>query len=256
MGKILEGKKGVVVGVANSQSIAWGCARAFHAAGASLAMTYLNEKAEAHVRPLAESVQAEIVLPLDVHNDVQMKTLFDSIAQQWGKLDFLLHAIAYAPKNELLARVTDTSRNGFLEAMDISCHSFIRMTAHAEPLMREGGCLLTTTYYGSEKVIPHYNVMGPVKAALESTVRYLAAELGPAGIRVNALSPGPVMTRAASGIGHFDDLLQLARNRSAQHQSICIDCVGAYARFLVSDDARLVTGSVAYVDAGFNIMGA
>lgn len=256
MGKILEGKKGLVVGVANSQSIAWGCARAFHEAGASLAMTYLNEKAVPHVRPLAESVKAELFLPLDVRDDVQMKTLFDSIAQHWGKLDFLLHAIAYAPKDELLGRVTDTSRNGFLEAMDISCHSFIRMTASAEPLMREGGCLLTTTYYGSEKVIPHYNVMGPVKAALESTVRYLAAELGPSGIRVNALSPGPVMTRAASGIGHFDELLQQARSKSAQHQSICIDCVGAYARFLVSDDARLVTGSVAYVDAGFNIMGA
>lgn len=256
MGKILEGKKGLVVGVANSQSIAWGCARAFHEAGASLAMTYLNEKAEPHVRPLAESVKAELLLPLDVRDDTQMRTLFDSITQQWGKLDFLLHAIAYAPKDELLGRVTDTSRNGFLETMDISCHSFVRMAASAEPLMREGGCLLTTTYYGSEKVIPHYNVMGPVKAALESTVRYLAAELGPSGIRVNALSAGPVMTRAASGIGHFDELLQLARNRSAQHQSICIDCVGAYARFLVSDDARLVTGSVAYVDAGFNIMGA
>ena len=256
MGKNLEGKKGLVVGVANSQSIAWGCARAFHEAGASLAMTYLNEKAEPHVRPLAESVKAEILLPLNVRDEVQMQALFDSIAQQWGKLDFLLHAIAYAPKEDLLGRVTDTSRHGFLEAMDISCHSFIRMAAHAEPLMREGGCLLTTTYYGSEKVIPHYNVMGPIKAALESTVRYLAAELGPSGIRVNALSPGPVMTRAASGIEQFEELLQLARSKSAQHQSICIDCVGAYARFLVSDEARLVTGSVAYVDAGFNIMGA
>ena len=256
MGKNLEGKKGLVVGVANSQSIAWGCTRAFHEAGASLAMTYLNEKAEPHVRPLAESVKAEILLPLDVRDEVQMQALFDSIAQQWGKLDFLLHAIAYAPKEELLGRVTDTSRHGFLEAMDISCHSFIRMAAHAEPLMREGGYLLTTTYYGSEKVIPHYNVMGPIKAALESTVRYLAAELGPSGIRVNALSPGPVMTRAASGIEQFEELLQLARSKSAQHQSICIDCVGAYARFLVSDEARLVTGSVAYVDAGFNIMGA
>lgn len=256
MSETLEGKKGLVVGVANSQSIAWGCARAFHEAGASLAMTYLNEKAEPYVRPLAESVKAEMILPLDVRDDMQMQTLFDTVAQQWGKLDFVLHAIAYVPKDDLLGRVTDTSRHGFLEAMDISCHSFIRMAARAEPLMREGGCLLTTTYYGSEKVIPHYNVMGPVKAALESTVRYLAAELGPVGIRVNALSPGPVMTRAASGIGHFDALLQMARDKSAQHQSICIDCVGAYARFLASDDARLVTGSVAYVDAGFNIMGA
>ena len=184
-----------------------------------------------------------------------METVFRAIERDWGKLDFLLHAIAYAPKSDLEGRVADTSKQGFLEAMDISCHSFVRMARLAEPLMRDGGCLLTTTYHGSEKVIPHYNVMGPVKAALESTVRYLAAELGPRRIRVNALSPGPIATRAASGIAHFDELLQLAREKSPAHEAVCIDCVGAYASFLVSDGARLVTGNIAYVDAGFNVMG-
>ncbi len=256
MERNLEGKKGLIVGIANAQSIAWGCAKAFHEAGATLAVTYLNEKAEPHVRALAQDIDAPLVLPLEVREEAQMEAVFAAIAQQWGKLDFLLHAIAYAPKNDLQARVVDSSKQGFLEAMDISCHSFVRMAAHAEPLMRDGGCLLTTTYYGSEKVIPHYNVMGPVKAALESTMRYLAAELGSRGIRVNALSPGPIVTRAASGIAHFEELIRLAQEKSAQHETVCIDCVGAYARFLVSDEARLVTGSVAYIDAGFNIMGA
>lgn len=252
----LAGKTGLIVGIANDKSIAWGCAQALREAGAELAITYLNSKAEPYVRPLAQQVNAPLVMPLDVRDDVQMKQVFSAIEKQWGKLDFLLHAIAYVPREDLHARVVETSRQGFLEAMDISCHSFVRMAAAAEPLMRDGGCLLTTTYYGSEKVIPHYNVMGPVKAALESTVRYLAAELGPARIRVNALSPGPIMTRAASGIAHFEELVSIARAKSPQHENVCIDCVGAYARFLVSDEARLVTGSVAYVDAGFNIMGA
>lgn len=256
MKETLEGKKGLIVGIANAQSIAWGCAKAFHESNATLAITYLNEKAEPYVRPLAQEIDAPLILPLDVRDESQMAAVFSAIQQRWGKLDFMLHAIAYAPKEDLHGRVADTSRTGFLEAMDISCHSFIRMAARAEPLMTDGGCLLTTTYYGSEKVMPHYNVMGPVKAALESAVRYLAAELGPRGIRVNALSPGPIMTRAASGIVHFDELMRLAHEKSAQHETVCIDCVGAYARFLVSDQARLVTGSVAYVDAGFNIMGA
>lgn len=252
----LKGKNGLVVGIANSHSIAWGCARAFHQAGASLAVTYLNEKALPFVRPLAEQLDAPLILPLDVRDDMQLEAVFGAIDQKWGKLDFLLHAIAYAPKSDLEGRMADTSRQGFLEAMNISCHSFVRMAHLAEPLMRDGGCLLTTTYYGSEKVIPHYNVMGPVKAALESTVRYLAADLGPRHIRVNALSPGPIATRAASGIAHFDELVQLARDKSPAHEAVCIDCVGAYASFLVSDGARLVTGSIAYVDAGFNVMGA
>ncbi len=185
-----------------------------------------------------------------------MSAVFDAISARWGKLDFLLHAIAHAPKTDLEGRVVDTSREGFLSAMDVSCHSFVRMARLAEPLMGGGGCFLTTTYYGIEKVTPNDNVVGPVKAALESTVRYLAAELGAQGIRVNALSPGPIATRASSGIAHFDDLVQLARDRSPAHETACIDCVGAYATFLASDAARLGTGSIAYVDAGFNTMGA
>lgn len=250
----LKGKKGLVVGIANDKSIAWGCAKAFHEAGAELAVTYLNEKAEPYVRPLAERIKAPIVVPLDVRDEEQMEALFEIIGNTWGKLDFLLHAIAFAPKEDLHGRVADVSRAGFLEAMDISCYSFIRLAHLAEPLMKNGGCLLTTTYYGGEKVVEHYGIMGPVKSALDGTVKYLAAELGEKKIRVNALSPGPVATRAAGGIAHFDELLELAKKKSPAHELICTDCVGAYARFLVSDEARLVTGSIAYVDAGFNIM--
>lgn len=252
---VLNGKRGLVVGIANAQSIAWGCARAFHEAGADLAISYLNDKAEPYVRPLAEQVKAAIVVPLDVTDEVQTQKTFETIRERWGTLDFLLHAVAFVPKQDLQGRVADVSRQGFLQAMDVSCYSFIRLSHLAEPLMTGGGCLLTTSYYGSEKVIPHYGVMGPVKSALEGTIRYLAAEFGPRRIRVNALSPGPIRTRAAVGIAHFDELLEMARNKSPEHETVCIDCVGAYARFLVSDEARLVTGSIAYVDAGFNIIG-
>jgi enoyl-[acyl-carrier protein] reductase I len=252
---VLKGKKGLVVGIANDKSIAWGCARAFFNAGAELAVTYLNEKAEPYVRPLAEQVKAPIIVPLDVQDDEQMEALFEIIGNSWGELDFLLHAIAFAPKEDLQGRVADCSRQGFLKAMDISCYSFIHLAHLAEPLMKNGGCMLTTTYYGGEKVVEHYGIMGPVKSALEGTVKYLAAEFGEKKIRVNALSPGPVATRAAGGIAHFDELLELAKKKSPQHELICTDCVGAYARFLVSNEARLVTGSIAYVDAGFNIMG-
>lgn len=250
----LKGKKGLVVGIANDQSIAWGCAQAFHDAGAELAITYLNEKAEPYVRPLAEQVHALIIMPLDVQNEQEMSALFQTIEEKWGKLDFLFHAIAFAPKQDLQGRVVDSSVEGFLMAMDVSCHSLMRLSRLAEPLMKEGGCILTTTYYGGEKVIENYGIMGPVKAALEASVRYLAAELGKAKIRVNALSPGPIATRAASGLVHFEDLLSQARLKSPEHANICIDCVGSYARFLVSDEASLVTGSIAFVDAGYNIM--
>lgn len=253
---VLKGKKGLIVGIANEHSIAWGCARAFYDAGAELAVTYLNEKADPYVRPLAEAVKAPIMVPLDVTDNEEMKGLFEMIGNTWGKLDFLLHAIAFAPKEDLHGRVTDCSKEGFLTAMDISCHSFARLAKLAEPLMSEGGCMLTTTYYGGEKVVEHYGVMGPVKAALEGMVKYMAAELGEKKIRVNALSPGPVATRAAGGIANFDKLLEEAREQSPQHELICTDCVGAYARFLVSDEARLVTGSTVYIDAGFNIMAA
>ena len=255
MSGVLAGKKGLVIGIANEHSIAWGCAKAFHEAGAKLAATYLNDKAHDFVYPLAKQIDASIVLPLDVRDDAQMDALFDAIKTEWGKLDFLLHAIAFAPMKDLQGRVTDASRAGFLEAMDISCYSFIRLSRLAEPLMKDGGCLLTTTYYGGDQVIPHYGLMGPVKSALEGTVKYLAAELGEKNIRVNALSPGPIATRAAGGIAHFDKLLELARQKSPLHETISVNNVGAYARFLVSDEARLVTGSTVYIDAGYNIIG-
>lgn len=254
--KTLQGKKGLIVGIANEQSIAWGCAKAFHEAGAELAITYLNEKAEPYVRPLAENIKAKIIMPLNVQNDVEMIHLFKSIKENWRKLDFLLHAVAFAPKEDLQGRMIDCSREGFLMAMDVSCHSFIHLARLAEPLMTDGGALLTTTYYGGEKVVEHYGIMGPVKAALEGIVKYLAAELGGKKIRVNALSPGPIGTRAASGILDFETILQIARERSPEHENICTQSVGAYARFLVSDEAQLITGNIEYIDAGFNIMAA
>lgn len=252
----LAGKKGLVVGIANEHSIAWGCANAFHAAGAELAVTYLNDKAKPFMAPLAEQLKAPLVLPLDVRDEGQMEALFAAIEAQWGKLDFLHHAIAFAPKADLQGRFVDTSRAGFLEAMDISCYSFIRMAHLAEPLMKDGGCLLTTTYYGGEEVVPRYGLMGPVKSALEGTVKYLAAELGAKNIRVNALSPGPIATRAASGIAGFDTLLQRAHDKSPLHEPVSIDAVGSYARFLVSDEAKMVTGSTVYIDGGYHIMGS
>ena len=255
MSDTLAGKKGLTVGIANKHSIAWGCAKEFHDAGAELAVTYLNDKAKPYVTPLAEKLEAPIVLPLDVQDDAQMDALFVAIKTKWGKLDFLHHAIAFAPKQDLQGRFVDCSRKGFLEAMDISCYSFVRLAHMAEPLMKDGGCLLTTTYYGGEEVIPSYGLMGPVKSALEGTVKYLAAELGVKNIRVNALSPGPISTRAAGGIAGFDQLLKQAHDKSPEHENISIDNVGAYARFLVSDEAKLVTGSIAYIDAGYNIIG-
>lgn len=250
----LQGKKGLVVGIANDNSIAWGCAKAFYEAGAELAITYLNEKAESYVRPLAEIVKAKIIMPLNVQNDIQIKELFAAIEQSWGKLDFILHAIAFAPKEDLHGRVVDCSREGFLTAVDISCYSFINLARQAEPLMTDGGAMITTSFYGGEKVVEHYGIMGPVKAALEGVVKYLAAELGEKKIRVNALSPGPIATRAASGILNFDTILQNVQQKAPLQETVSIDAVGAYAGFLVSDDACYVTGSTVYVDAGFNIM--
>jgi enoyl-[acyl-carrier protein] reductase I len=250
----LTGKKGLIVGIANEHSIAWGCAKAFHAEGAELAVTYLNDKAHPFVYPLAKQVDARVVLPLDVRNDAQMEALYDAVKAEWGRLDFLLHAIAFAPKEDLQGRVTDCSREGFLTAMDISCYSFIRMAHFAEPLMTNGGCLLTTSYYGGEHVVEHYNMMGPVKAALEGVVKYMAAELGSKGIRVNALSPGPILTRAASGLADFDTLIKEAKLKSPDHEIPTIEDVGALAAFLVSDNARHMTGNVTFVDCGFHIM--
>ena len=251
----LRGKKGLIVGIANEDSIAWGCARAFRAAGAELAVTWLNEKARPYVEPLAEQLQAPIQLPLDVEQDGQMEAVFDALGARWGRLDFLLHSIAFAPAADLHGRVADSSREGFARAMDISCHSFARMARLAEPLMQEGGSLLAMSYLGAEEVISNYGLMGPVKAALESTVRYLATELGPQGIRVNAVSPGPLATRAASGIQHFDQLLADAAERAPLRRLVSIEDVGALCTFMASDASRSMTGSTLYVDAGFHILG-
>ena len=251
----LTGKKALVVGVANEQSIAWGCAQALAAQGAELALTYLNEKAEPHVRPLAERLGATIVAPLDVSEDAQLDALFEQIEAQWGALDVLLHSIAFCPKNDLHGRVIDCSRNGFSLAMDISVHSFLRMIRRSEPLMSNGGTCMTVSFYGSEKVVDHYNVMGPVKAALEAVTRYAAAELGEKGISVHALSPGLLKTRAASGIDHFDELLTHAAERTPTHQLASIEDVGAYAAFLASREAANVTGGVHMIDGGFSIVG-
>lgn len=250
----LNGKKGLVVGIANEQSIAYGCARVFHHAGAELAITYLNEKAEKHVRPLAEQLNASLFLPCDAQDNVQLDAVFLAIAKKWGRLDFLLHSIAYAPKADLQGRVTDCSLDGFLKAMDISCHSFIRMAKLAEPLMKKGGSLLTVSYMGSNEVVEHYGVMGPVKAALESTTCYLAAELGVKAIRVNAISPGAIATRAASGIACFEALLKNSEAKAPLHRAIDLNDVGHMAAFLVSDLAKNITGGIHVIDAGYEMM--
>lgn len=251
----LKGQKALVVGVANDQSIAWGCAKAFRAMGADLAITYLNEKAERFVRPLAEEVGAEIILPMDVAVPGQMERVFDEIRARWGRLDTLLHSIAFAPRDDLHGRVIDCSAEGFALAMDVSVHSFLRMIRLAEPLMTEGGTCMTVSFYGSEKVVENYNMMGPVKAALESVVRYAAAELGEKRISVHALSPGPLKTRAASGIEHFDELLNAAAERAPTRLLATIEDVGAYAAFLASPEASNVTGGVHLIDGGYSIVG-
>lgn len=252
----LNGKCGLIVGIANASSIAFGCARAMTDAGARLAVTYLNSKAESYVRPLAEDMKAEIIVPCDVREPGQLERVFETIKESWGRLDFLLHSIAYAPKEDLKARLVDCSQAGFSQAMDVSCHSFIRMARLAEPLMTaSGGCLMTVTFYGAQKVVQHYDVMGPVKAALEASVRYLAAELGPSRIRVHALSPGPLKTRAASGLDRFDELLDEARTRAPERVLVTVEDVGNLAVFLASDAARNLTGNVEFIDAGYHILG-
>jgi enoyl-[acyl-carrier protein] reductase I len=252
--KLLEGKRGLIVGIANDQSIAWGCARAFRAFGAELAVTYLNDKAKKHVEPLAKIVEAPIVMPLDVRKDGEMERVFDRIAKEWGRLDFVVHSIAFSPKDTLQGRVVDAPRDGFLATMDVSCWTFLRMAHLAEPLMSKGGSLFTMTYYGSQMVVKNYNIMGIAKAALESAVRYVAAELGPKGIRVHAISPGPLATRAASGIAEFDDLLDRARTKAPARSLVSIDDVGMATAFLAHDAARLITGDTIYVDGGYHII--
>lgn len=250
----LANKVGLVVGIANEQSIAWGCAKAFHDAGADLAITY-HARAHNRVAPLANKLSAPIVVPLEITDDAQTDAAFAAIDAQWGRLDFLLHSLAYCPRTDLHGRVIDTSLAGFQQAMDVSCYSFIRMLHRAEPLMRNGGACLTISYLGSKRAVNHYGIMGPVKAALEATVRYAAVELGPKGITVNALSPGPLRTRSGCGLADFDGLMNQAADRVPTHHLSTIDDIGAHAAFLVSDGARNVTGRVHYVDGGYSIRG-
>ena len=251
---LLEGKRGLIVGIANDQSIAWGCAKAFRALGAELAVTYLNDKAKTYVEPLARELNAPIVMPLDVQISGQMEAVFERIEKEWGQMDFLIHSIAFSPKETLRGRVVDAPRDGFLTTMDVSCWTFLRMAHLAEPLMKKGGTLFTMTYYGSQMVVENYNIMGVAKAALESAVRYIAAELGPKGIRVHAISPGPLLTRAASGIPEFDELLEKARSKAPTRSLVSIDDVGIATAFLAHDAARLITGETLYVDGGYHII--
>ncbi|KAF0132502.1 enoyl-ACP reductase FabI [Methylocystis sp. L43] len=252
IGDMLRGKRGLVVGVANENSIAFGCASKLRAFGAELAVTYANEKSERYVRPLAEQIQASLIMPLNVEHPGELKAAFDQIRTEWGRLDFVIHSIAFAPRDDLHGRVIDCSLQGFQQAMQISCYSFIEMARLAEPLMTEGGAILTMSYYGADKVVNHYNIMGPVKAALQATVRYLAAELGDKDIRVYAVSPGPLKTRAASGIAQFDELVDAAVARSPAHRLVDIAEVGRVVAFLVGGGASGMTGDTIYVDAGLH----
>jgi enoyl-[acyl-carrier protein] reductase I len=251
----LQGKKGLVTGIANADSIAYGCARALRRQGADLALTYLNDKAAPYVQPLAQELESALLLPLDVEAPDQMAAVFDAIDATWGRLDFAIHALAFAPAADLRGRVTDCSLEGFQRAMHVSCYSFVEMARRAEPLLRGGGTLLTMSFYGADKVVGDYNLMGLVKAALQCSARYLARELGPAGIRVHALSPGPIRTRAAGGLGRFDDLVAESGARTPIGRLATIDDVGELAAFLVSDAARALTGDTLFVDGGRHVMG-
>lgn len=253
--QILHGKRALVLGIANEHSIAYGCARVFRQLGADLAVTYLNEKARPYVEPLAKELGAPIFAPCDVGRGGELEAVFEQIQETWGSLDIALHSIAFAPKEDLQGRLLDSSSEGFKVAMDISCHSFIRMARLAEPLMSEGGTLLAMSYHGANKVVPNYNLMGPVKAALESAVRYLAYELGDKHIRVHAVSPGPLKTRAASGLKDFDVLLTEAIERAPIGELVDIDDVGLTAAYLTTPFARRLTGTTTYVDGGLSIMG-
>jgi enoyl-[acyl-carrier protein] reductase I len=250
----LDGRKALVVGIANENSIAWGCAKWLRALGADVAVTYLNDKARKYVEPLAKELEASIFVPLDVRLSGELEAVFERIQREWGRLDILVHSIAFSPKEALCGRVVDVPQDGFLTTMDVSCWSFIRMAHLAEPLMTHGGSIFTMSYYGSQLVVENYNIMGVAKAALESAVRYIAAELGPKGIRVHAVSPGPLATRAASGIPEFDDLLAKAQAKAPARSLVSIDDVGAATAFLALDAARLITGETLYVDGGYHII--
>jgi enoyl-[acyl-carrier protein] reductase I len=251
---VLKGRKALVVGVANDSSIAWGCAKAFRELGAELAITYLNDKARPHVEPLAKALDATLFLPLDVAVPGQLESVFDAVAKAWGELDILVHSIAFAPKADLQGGLINCSAEGFAKAMDVSCHSFVRMARLAAPLMKNGGTMFAMSYHGANKVVPTYSVMGPVKAALEACCRYLAFELGGQGVRVHAISPGPLKTRAASGLKDFDLLLTEAAQRAPIGELVDVMDVGFTCAYLATPYARRLSGETLYVDGGVNIM--
>ena len=250
----MKGKKALIVGIANDQSIAYGCAKAFHELGADLAITYINEKTKTYVEPLLKDLGATIFMPLDVATPGMLEAVFEKIETKWGKLDIVLHSIAFAPKADLQGGLLDCSAEGFKVAMDISCHSFVRMAKLAAPLMKDGGSLFAMSYYGAQKVVANYNVMGPVKAALEACCRYLAFELGPQKIRVHAISPGPLKTRAASGLKDFDLLLAKAARKAPIGELVDIMDVGFACAYLATPYARRLSGETLFVDGGVNIM--
>lgn len=253
--KILDGKKALIVGVANERSLAWSIAEHLHSQGAEVGFNYLNPALEKRVRPLAESLGSKFIEPCDVGEDSQIDDLFKKIESQWGSLDILIHSVAFAQKEDLEGRFLNTSRKGFLMAMDISAYSLVALAKRAEPLMnKNGGAILTMSYYGAQKVVPNYNVMGVAKAALEASVRYLANDLGPQKIRINAISAGPVKTLAASGVRNFKTMLSEAQDKAPLKENICQDDVGALGAFLCSDLSRHITGSTIYVDSGSHIM--
>jgi enoyl-[acyl-carrier protein] reductase I len=252
---LMSGKRGVIFGVANDKSIAWGIAQKLHAEGAELAFTYLNEVFEKRVRPLAESIGSELIMGCDVTRDADVEGVYTEIEQRWGSLDFVVHSIAYASREDLRQPFHQTTREGFRIALDISAYSLIAVTRGALPLMKAGGSIITMTYLGSQRAVPNYNVMGVAKAALEATVRYLAAELGEKQIRVNAISAGPIRTLAATGISNFSEIFGIMENRSPMHRSVTQEEVGKSALYLLSDLSTGVTGDIHYVDTGYNIVG-
>ena len=255
MGELMRGKRGLILGVANDHSIAWGVARAVHAAGAELAFTYQGEQFERRVRPLAASVGSEIVLPADVQDTASLDAVFERLAAEWGGLDFLVHAVAYSDKGELTGRYADTTRANFLNTMDISCYSFTDLARRASALMGAGGAMVTMSYLGAQRVMPNYNVMGVAKAALEASVRYLANDLGPQGIRVNAISPGPMRTLAGSAIGGARKVYKVCAENAPMRQNAPLEHVGGAAVYLLSDLGGGTTGEVVFVDSGYHALG-
>ena len=254
-GTLMAGKRGLIMGVANDKSLAWGITKYLHAQGAELGFTFQGEALEKRVRPLAESVGSNLVLPCDVTNMESIDEVFETIKKQWGSIDFLVHAIAYSDKNELKGKYVDTTLDNFLLTMNVSCYSFVALAKRASELMTNGGSLVTLSYYGAEKVVPHYNVMGVAKAALETSVRYLATDLGPKQIRVNAISAGPVKTLAASGIGDFRYILKWNEYNSPLGRNTTIEDVGGASLYLLSELGQGTTGEVLHVDSGYHVIG-